>query len=556
MPSFDIKTSSPSLYLTVSYEEAGSNMTDLTTMLTVNLTLHHGSISIGAGTDDCSISIGGTTVKWTGPDLSGSGTTDLGTKRITVAHKSDGTFTGNLTASYRLNYNYNGTYVGTISGANSITLTRITTAPSFTVSGKVLGGTMTVTTDPIYIPAGNILYTHVSVEFFGNTLVATSSGNNTHTIALPIEWSNYVTDATKATAKVKSYIVNQMGVQIGNAKSVSVSLSVPSTVKPTATLSVSGVSMFKDTYILQGQTNISVSATGTGVYGSTIASYFIQGAGYSTEERSYTFGPSQTSGSVTFTASVVDSRGRTGKATQTVTVTPYKTPTLNVVDYFRCDGDGNYDETGQYLGVNVNYTHSTVGGENNATCTVQYREKGTTTWRSSTTIAKNTQVVVFSGALDSTKAYEIRFRVTDTVGNTATSIVNVGASKTYAITADTGKVAVNGYVNRNLSDGLQVYGDIHVIDGQIGEYTPRATHGVEYRLGKNISIITGVTNSTTSSLSITLPFDFERFVVNATPYGTAGGNFYVEKTAANKFTIVQSDAVSRRYSYVVIGVPA
>lgn len=551
MASFNITTEKSSLYLTCTYTVGTGDPATNKTPVEVNLTLHHGGLYVTAGTNDCSVTIGSNAVRWTGPDISSgsAGSVDLGTKTIYVQHNADGTFNGTITASYKLGVTYGGTYIGTISGFKAITIPALAQVSSFSVSGTTLGGSMTVSITR-YVST----HTHtVKLTFNGNTVTHTNVATS-DSISLPIAWCSTIPNATKGSATVTVTTYN--GDSKVGSLSKAVSLSVPASVVPTVSLSVSGVDPFDGQYILQNVTGIAYSASGAGVYGSTIKSWYVQGGGYSANNQSGTFAASKSSGNITFTATVTDSRGRQASATATLAVTSYSTPTINVSDYFRCGSDGAYSATGGYLNAKADYTVSGVGGANTGTCRVYYRETGATSWSGSTVIAKNTSTVVFNNNLQADKTYEFRFRVTDTVGKTATSIVSLNMSNSYPMTAVPGKVGVNGYLDKTKTDGVQIFGDLHLMDGSVAVFSERGAAGVEFRLGKNMALISGITNSTTSQLTIVLPYNFDRFVVTATPYAVAGGQYYVEKTGSDRFTITQGDTTSRRYSYTVIGVPA
>lgn len=82
------------------------------TYLQVTLILHHAQINLGAGSNDCYISINGEETYWTGPDLystTSGKTTTLGTKTIEIEHDSNGTFTNK---SFIVRYRFNATYSG------------------------------------------------------------------------------------------------------------------------------------------------------------------------------------------------------------------------------------------------------------------------------------------------------------------------------------------------------------------------------------------------------------------------------------------------------------
>lgn len=174
MPSFNISSGVSGLYLTVSYTVGQYDIESNTTPVDVSLSLHHGGLSVGAGTDDCSLWIGGQTFKWTGPDIySSGGTVSLGSHKFTVPHNADGTWSGKIGASYRLNINYGGTYIGTISGDQTITLPTIPRASTVSATDANIGSVSF-----IYINAKSSAFSHrLRVTFGGLSFYLNGDGS-------------------------------------------------------------------------------------------------------------------------------------------------------------------------------------------------------------------------------------------------------------------------------------------------------------------------------------------------------------------------------------------
>lgn len=165
MPSFNIPSGVSSLYLIVTYTVGQYDVVANTTPVSMSLSLHHAGLSVGAGTDDCSLTIGSQTYKWTGPDIysSGGGTVSLGSHKFTVPHNADGTWSGKIGASYRLNINYGGTYIGTISGDQTITLPTIPRSSTVSATDANIGSVSS-----IYINAKSSAFSHGLLVTFGS----------------------------------------------------------------------------------------------------------------------------------------------------------------------------------------------------------------------------------------------------------------------------------------------------------------------------------------------------------------------------------------------------
>lgn len=165
MPSFNIPSGVSSLYLIVTYTVGQYDVVANTTPVSMSLALHHAGLSVGAGTDDCALTIGSQTYKWTGPDIysSGGGTVSLGSHKFTVPHNADGTWSGKIGASYRLNINYGGTYIGTISGDQTITLPTIPRASTVSATDANIGSVSS-----IYINSKSSAFSHGLLVTFGS----------------------------------------------------------------------------------------------------------------------------------------------------------------------------------------------------------------------------------------------------------------------------------------------------------------------------------------------------------------------------------------------------
>ena len=164
MPSFNISSGVSSLYLIVTYTVGQYDVVSNTTPVSISLSLHHAGLSVGAGTDDCLLTIGSQTYRWTGPDIySSGGTVSLGSHKFTVPHNADGTWSGKIGASYRLNINYGGTYIGTISGDQTITLPTIPRASTVSATDANIGSVSS-----IYINAKSSAFSHRLQVTFGS----------------------------------------------------------------------------------------------------------------------------------------------------------------------------------------------------------------------------------------------------------------------------------------------------------------------------------------------------------------------------------------------------
>lgn len=456
MASFRVNSNVSSVYLTVTYTIGSYNITANTTPVTVSMTITHGGMWVGAGTDDCKLWIGNEVKSWTGPDIynNSGGTENLGSKTFNVPHNSDGTWSGEIGASYRLGINYGGTYIGTISGSNTVTLPTIPRASSFTVGDITIGSKAAVT---ISRASSNFTHTVTLTLDSSRSLTASNVGTST-TLTPPLTWCNGIINATRATGTI-TVDTYSASTKIGSS-SKKVSIIVPSSVVPSVSATATLVNGFQGLY-LQGRSKVTINSTGTGAYGSTIKSYSVSGAGYSGSGNSYTTGVLNVTGTVAFTVTVVDSRGRTKSTSVNITVISYSKPTITIQRISRCTSDGTPSEEGTYASIKVAIGFASVNEKNAISSTVSYRKRGDTAWSGSTPIVTESEKVVFNGALDVTNDYEVRIYAEDAVGEKAETVQVISSSANYLIAAKRGIMGLLRYPDLNKT-GVQIGGNLHV----------------------------------------------------------------------------------------------
>lgn len=456
MASFRVNSNVSSVYLTVTYTIGSYNITANTTPVTVSMTITHGGMWVGAGTDDCKLWIGNEVKSWTGPDIynNSGGTENLGSKTFNVPHNSDGTWSGEIGASYRLGINYGGTYIGTISGSNTVTLPTIPRASSFTVGDITIGSEAAVT---ISRASSNFTHTVTLTLDSSRSLTASHVGTST-TLTPPLTWCNGIINATRATGTITVDTYSD-STKIGSS-SKKVSIIVPSSIVPSVSATATLVNGFQGLY-LQGRSKVTINSTGTGAYGSTIKSYSVSGAGYSGSGNSYTTGVLNVTGTVAFTVTVVDSRGRTKSTSVDITVISYSKPTITIQRIGRCTSDGTPNEEGTYASIKVAIGFASVNEKNAISSTVSYRKRGDTAWSGSTPIVTESEKVVFNGALDVTNDYEVRIYAEDAVGEKAETVQAISSSANYLIAAKRGIMGLLRYPDLNKT-GVQIGGDLHV----------------------------------------------------------------------------------------------
>ena len=288
------------------------------------------------------------------------------------------------------------------------------TQPSLSAATVEMGKAVTIST-----PAVNSAYRHTLRYAFGS-----ASGTIATGIASSVSWTPPVSLASRipdaASGIGTIYCDTYSGSTLLGTKSVSITLTIPSSVVPSAgkltaavTEDTSGTGQF-----VRGMGKAAVSLSGAaGVYGSTIKSYSVSGGGWSSNESTLTTGILQAAGEITFTAVVTDSRGRTAQTTCTIEVIAYDKPGISSLSVYRCDSTGAKKNAGTYAAIEIKALYSAITG-NTVTLKAAYKLTSDASYGNDTALTNNGKTVI-GGALSASHTYDVRITVADKF-NTAT----------------------------------------------------------------------------------------------------------------------------------------
>ena len=402
-----------------------------TTTVTVTLKLANHYALYASALSGSYISVGGNKTNYSKSISYGGSTTTtttLAAKTVTVTHNSDGTGSCAISGTFVMNGSYRGSYVGTMSVSSTITLPKIARASGLTVpssvnTGSALSGTIT--------PSSTAFNHKVQLKI-GSTIKDTISlavGTKTFSYTVPHSW---LPNSTSGTIAVVLQTYN--GTSLVASVSKNVTVNVPSSVVPvvsafTAAIAANGLSGL----YVQGKTTAKLTATATAGAGSSIVSYTYSGPNVTASANSATVAANnvttdaiKTSGTLTYTVKVQDSRGRTASRNVTISVQAYSNPTIGPVSVQRCDANGNISQSGTYASYTVNSSYASVGGKNTRTVTVAYSNNNGTSYSEETTLQATTDTAstktgTYGGgvfALSST--YILRFTIKDAYGATKT----------------------------------------------------------------------------------------------------------------------------------------
>lgn len=349
----------------------------------------------------------------------------------------------------RTGYNFNGWYTaasgGTrVGGAGSaytptgnVTLYAQWTASSATLSsvtssvdcGNNLTGSWTSTGSTykykLKVTCGNAAETWSSL---------TAANASSATVQIPTSWYTMadgpLRDATSATATCTLYTYASDGTtQIGTTSSKTFTVKVPTSVVPSlGTLSAASssdnsvVSGWGSTTFVQGYSKVTLTQSVSSYNGSRFSSVRYSGPGLdSTKTGSLASSDASSvinsAGTLTYTATVTDTRGRSASKTVTVTFQPYAQPSIAGIAVQRCDSDGTVNNSaGAYFKATPVYSFSSVSSKNAlVTQNIKHRVHPSGAWSTATTCASGSTYGPWSALL--TNSYDVMVTLADRIQN-------------------------------------------------------------------------------------------------------------------------------------------
>lgn len=331
------------------------------------------------------------------------------TKTFTVSFMAS-----SITSGYDTYCIYNGSsyndYLKWTSASITVDWSEPATQPVLSASSVNMGSSVTITTT-----ATNSAYRHRLWYSFGSATgtIATDVAGS-HSWTPPLDLAKQIPSTTVGYGTV--YCETYSGSTYLGTKSVSIALYVPSSVKPSAgTLSATINSDTSGTgKYVKGMCKAHVALSGSsGAYGSTISSYSITGGGYNVNSASLTTGVLTTSGTITFTASVTDSRGRTSNSvTCKITVLDYTKPSVSNCKVYRCDSSGNAVNAGTSFAIECTASYSSGISGNTLAINAKYKKSSDSSYSAAISCTNGSKKVV-DGNLSTSSTYDVQITVSD-----------------------------------------------------------------------------------------------------------------------------------------------
>ena len=355
--------------------------------------------------------------------VSYSGTNKIGiddNETITLAsgttkinHSADGTKTFNYSFSQEFAITWGSDKINTVSGSGSGTLDTIprATTPTLSATSVNMGSAITVS-----MPRASGSFTHTLKYAFGSTsgTIGSSLGTS-YSWTVPLTLANQIPNATSGIVTITCYTYS--GSTLIGSKSVKFTATVPTNVVPTiGSVTIADTNSTQYTKFggfVKNNSSAKVTISASGAYGSTISSYSTSVGGETFSGSTFTVNSLTTAGTLTFTVTVKDSRGRTATTTKSITVLDYANPVISLLSAVRANSDGTANDEGGYLSIKYGFTISSVNSKNDKSYKLEIKASGSTAYTtviSGNAYAVNTSKVVTANADES---YIVRLTISD-----------------------------------------------------------------------------------------------------------------------------------------------
>lgn len=354
------------------------------------------------------------------PTVNAGQTVWVASGTTTVSHNADGSKKISVSASF--NNADRGTYLPTTgSCSGSLTLTTIprATTPSVDKPSLDCGSVIKFTGTSASSNFSHKLYYSWNGTEKLITTIASGSTAVSYSYTIPTDWEKNMPNTTSAIATFILETLN--GNTVIGRKSINATVKVRSGVLPTiSTVSTSDTNTTCSAMgiFVQSRSCIKFTIGTSGNQGSTISSVSTKFDGQAYSGSTFTTQAIQNSGSLSYTITVTDSRGRTATKSGSVTVVAYNPPSLTNVSAKRANSSYAVDEiNGTYALLHFSVGFTSLNSKNATSFYIQYRTSGAATWTKINSWSNNyslTQDYKAGNLFTSTSTtYEIAFGVKD-----------------------------------------------------------------------------------------------------------------------------------------------
>ncbi len=342
-------------YLVFSWNIKSQSIADNNTVISWTLKGAGSDTNIWYITSNVKLNINGSTVFTAAGPISLTSGYQVASGTTTIAHNADGNKSFSAYVEAGIFY----TAVNcTGSGSWDLTAIPRATTPTISAATTTMGNSLTITLNP-----ASSSFKHKITYAFGGTTGLTNglsigsgfsvSGNTTVTFTPPTTLGNSIPSATSGVCTIYCTTYDAKGNAIGVAKTLNVTLNIPSYSPTVTSVGIVGNNLLSGVYV-QGKSTATITVNASSSYGATIKSYSTiidnktyTGASFTTSELS--------NGTKSAVVTVIDTRGKTVTYTSSsITVYEYSHP--SITNFVAVRGTDNTTVvaslTGTYASVN------------------------------------------------------------------------------------------------------------------------------------------------------------------------------------------------------------
>lgn len=429
-----MSTSNTHVKYTISITQNSQSVANNTSNVTVSVRFYRtntGYTTYGNGTVYCKINGTQYSASVTpSQKITNSGIV-LFTKTLNISHGTDGKKT--LTCSAWIDHN---APLTSSEQSYSQTLTTIPRKSTLSASNGTLGTAQTLS-----VTRQDDSFTHTITYACGSSsgTVCTKSSSTSISWKPPVSLSSENTTGT--TVSITLTITTYNGSASIGSNTETISCEIPASVKPSVSISVSDPTGNFSTFgaYVQGQSKMKIVLNESGAHGSTIKSRKITADGSSYTDATVTTGAISGTGELTISATVTDTRGRTGTASTSISVLEYAYPKVTAISAKRSDATGAASSSGAYLCVTFDSTITALNNKNSATYTVQYKKSGSAEYETATISRYAGAYTVTGGTFvfpaETASSYEIILTAADAFKEVQKTVSGPSISKLFSILA-------------------------------------------------------------------------------------------------------------------------
>lgn len=298
-------------------------------------------------------------------------------------------------------------------GSETIALDTIPRKSTLTVNNGTLG-----TEQTLQINKKSSAFTHTVTAVCGSqeVVILTKSSAGSVVFTPPMDWAY---ENTKGNVVSATYtIVTFSGDTEIGSESYTRSCTIPQ-LNPTCTLTITDAMGYKDTYgyYIKGMSKFAVEAEVAAKYGAEIVLFSASANGSKYTSYSFVTDELKTSGKLTVSATIKDSRGNNVAVMNTgEQVLDYARPVVAALSVLRCDADGTENKRGAYVKVAFGGEVTSLNKKNTATYVLEYKKTSDSDY-AVVELPDYENTYSVSGAYifkaDISAAYNVRFTVTD-----------------------------------------------------------------------------------------------------------------------------------------------